>query len=65
MQRAVHPRSSSNGCGRRRGERDVGTRAENKSQSGKSNASRLTSAGIPLVCFFNCVVLPLLTIWML
>lgn len=48
MQRAVHPRSSTNGFGRRRGEREVRTRAENKLQSGKSNVGRLTSAGIPL-----------------
>ncbi|XP_062087772.1 polyadenylate-binding protein-interacting protein 3 isoform X2 [Humulus lupulus] len=46
MQPAVHSRSSANGFGRRRGERDVGTRLENKSQSGKSNSNnRLTSTG--------------------
>ncbi|XP_015865839.3 polyadenylate-binding protein-interacting protein 4 isoform X1 [Ziziphus jujuba] len=42
VQRAV--RSSSNGFGRRRGG-EVGTRAENKSQSGKLNANRLANAG--------------------
>ncbi|KAM6585350.1 hypothetical protein CsatB_012352 [Cannabis sativa] len=46
MQPAVHSRSSANGFGRRRGERDVGTRPENRSQSGKSNSNnRLTSTG--------------------
>ncbi|XP_062083497.1 polyadenylate-binding protein-interacting protein 3-like [Humulus lupulus] len=46
MQPAVHSRSSTNGFGRHRGERDVGTRLENRSQSGKSNSNnRLTSTG--------------------
>ncbi|KAL5579527.1 hypothetical protein UlMin_011969 [Ulmus minor] len=46
LEPAVHSRSSANGFGRRRGEREMGTRLENKSQSGKSNAGRkLTNAG--------------------
>lgn len=46
MQPAVRPRSSANGSGRRRGERVVGNRTENKAQSGKSNYGRLANAGL-------------------
>ncbi|XP_004303672.1 PREDICTED: uncharacterized protein LOC101292616 [Fragaria vesca subsp. vesca] len=42
-QPAVHSRSSSNGFGRRRGEREGGARVENKSQSGKANHSKSNS----------------------
>ncbi|GMN36909.1 hypothetical protein TIFTF001_006386 [Ficus carica] len=43
-QHTVHSRPSANGFGRRRVEREVGTRMENKSQSGKSNStSRITN----------------------
>jgi hypothetical protein len=45
LQQAVQPKLSANGFGRRRGEREVGTRLENKSQSGKSNPSRSTNTG--------------------
>lgn len=40
MQQAVHSKSSANGFGRRRGEREGGARVENKSQSGKANHSK-------------------------
>ncbi|XP_050381872.1 polyadenylate-binding protein-interacting protein 3-like isoform X3 [Argentina anserina] len=43
MQPAVHSKSSSNGFGRRRGEREGGARVENKSQSGKGNHSKSSS----------------------
>ncbi|KAA8540254.1 hypothetical protein F0562_024183 [Nyssa sinensis] len=46
LQQVVQPRSSSNGFGRRRVEREIGTRLENKSQSGKTNPSRLTNTGV-------------------
>ncbi|KAG6669116.1 hypothetical protein I3843_01G212800 [Carya illinoinensis] len=45
MQQAVQHKSSANGFGRRRGDREVGTRLENKLQSGKSNPSRSTNTG--------------------
>lgn len=51
IQQAIHPRSSANGFGRRRGQREVGTRAENKSQSGKSNANRLANTGSKVGCY--------------
>ncbi|KAK9923701.1 hypothetical protein M0R45_032106 [Rubus argutus] len=41
MQQAVHSKSTANGFGRRRGEREGGgARVENKSQSGKANHSK-------------------------
>ena len=40
MQPAAHSKSSSNGFGRRRGDREGGARVENKSQSGKANHSK-------------------------
>lgn len=45
VQQAVQPKLSANGFGRRRGDREVGTRLENKLQSGKSNPSRSTNTG--------------------
>ncbi|KAM2205491.1 hypothetical protein EV2_025556 [Malus domestica] len=42
-QQAFHPKSSANGFGRRRGEREGAPRVENKSKSGTANHSRLTS----------------------
>ncbi|PON96212.1 Ataxin [Trema orientale] len=46
MQQAVHSRSSANGFGRRRGEREGGTRVENRSQTGKANSSsKITTTG--------------------
>ena len=52
MQPAVQSRSSANGFGRRRGEREVGTRLENRSQTGKSNSSsRLATTGEILLQF--------------
>ncbi|KAL0463804.1 UNVERIFIED_CONTAM: Polyadenylate-binding protein-interacting protein 4 [Sesamum latifolium] len=44
MQQVVQPRSSSNGYGRRKVERDASTRFDNKFQTGKTNSSR-TSFG--------------------
>ncbi|KAM1714227.1 hypothetical protein ACFX12_024861 [Malus domestica] len=44
-QQAFHPKSSANGFGRRRGEREGAPRVENKSKSGTANHSRLTSTG--------------------
>lgn len=44
-QPTVNPKSSANGFGRRRGEREGGARVENKSQSGKANHSRSTNTG--------------------
>lgn len=46
LQQAVQPRSSSNGFGRRRVEREMGTRLENKLPSGKINPSKTTHAGL-------------------
>ncbi|CAK9179909.1 unnamed protein product [Ilex paraguariensis] len=46
MQQVVQPRPSANGFGRRRGEREIGTRLENKSHLGKVNSNRMTSAGV-------------------
>ncbi|XP_062103843.1 polyadenylate-binding protein-interacting protein 4-like [Humulus lupulus] len=64
MQPAVHSRSSANGFGCRRGERDVGTRLENRSQSGKSNSNnRLTSTGeirLQFLLFLVRIYFPLL-----
>lgn len=45
MQQSVQPKLSANGFGRRRGDREVGNRLENKLQSGKSNTSRSTNTG--------------------
>ncbi|KAM2993709.1 hypothetical protein FF2_045774 [Malus domestica] len=44
-QQPPHHKSSANGFGRRRGEREGGPRVENKSKSGAENHSRLTSTG--------------------
>ncbi|OMO70605.1 hypothetical protein CCACVL1_18764 [Corchorus capsularis] len=41
MQQVVLPKSSANGFGRRRGDREVGARVDNKVQSGKSNQGRI------------------------
>ncbi|KAL6996288.1 Polyadenylate-binding protein-interacting protein 3 [Sarracenia purpurea var. burkii] len=46
MQQVEHPRSSANGFGRRRSERESMSRPEYKLQSGKTNPSRLTNAGV-------------------
>ncbi|CAK7356548.1 unnamed protein product [Dovyalis caffra] len=45
LQQAMQPKSSANGFGRRRAERDWGTRFENKVQSGKSHTNRSSNAG--------------------
>ncbi|XWS16189.1 hypothetical protein CRYUN_Cryun34aG0063700 [Craigia yunnanensis] len=45
MQQVVLPKSSANGFGRRRGDREVGARSENKVQSGKSNQGRIQTTG--------------------
>ncbi|XP_022152629.1 polyadenylate-binding protein-interacting protein 3-like isoform X2 [Momordica charantia] len=43
LQQPVQSKPSANGFGRRRGDRDVGSKFENKFQSGKSNPNRLTN----------------------
>ncbi|XP_024453823.1 polyadenylate-binding protein-interacting protein 3 isoform X4 [Populus trichocarpa] len=45
LPQAMHPKSSANGFGRRRAERDWGTRFENKVQSGKPHTNRSGNAG--------------------
>ncbi|KAM7476072.1 hypothetical protein LguiB_023315 [Lonicera macranthoides] len=45
LQQVVQPRSA-NGFGRRRVERESGNRLDNKSQTGKTNSSKLTSSGV-------------------
>lgn len=45
MQQVVLPKSSANGIGRRRGDREVGARLENKVQYGKSNQGRIQTSG--------------------
>lgn len=47
LQEAIQPRPSANGYGRRKVERESVNRTEHKSQSGKTNSSRQTSAGVP------------------
>lgn len=46
LQQVAQPRSSVNGFGRRKVEKETGTRLENKLQTGKTNSSRLTTAGV-------------------
>ncbi|XP_059645106.1 polyadenylate-binding protein-interacting protein 4-like isoform X2 [Cornus florida] len=46
LQQVVPPRSTANGFGRRRVERDIGTRLENNSQYGKTNPSKSINAGV-------------------
>ncbi|KNA24819.1 hypothetical protein SOVF_012280 [Spinacia oleracea] len=46
LQQAVQPRTSANGFNRRRVEKENSSRMEIKSQPGKSNPDRVTSAGI-------------------
>lgn len=48
-QQLVLPKVTANGFGRRRGEREGGTRLENKLPSGKSNSARVTSTGNLLI----------------
>lgn len=43
LQQVMPPKSTANGFGRRRGEREGGTRLESKLQSGKSNSGRVTT----------------------
>ncbi|KAG6581820.1 Polyadenylate-binding protein-interacting protein 4, partial [Cucurbita argyrosperma subsp. sororia] len=43
LQQSINSKPSANGFGRRRGDRDVGTKFENKFQPGKSNPNRLTN----------------------
>ncbi|XP_057977688.1 polyadenylate-binding protein-interacting protein 3-like [Malania oleifera] len=45
LRQVMQPRSSANGFGRRRVDREVGTRPENKMQSGKSDPRRFINAG--------------------
>lgn len=45
MQQAVQPRSFANGFGRRKGEKEMGTRLESRTQSTKTTSSRLTGVG--------------------
>ncbi|CAI9286272.1 unnamed protein product [Lactuca saligna] len=44
-QQVAQPRSSANGFTRRRGEKETGTRVDNKSQPGKSHFNRVTTSG--------------------
>ncbi|KAJ6342520.1 hypothetical protein OIU78_010451 [Salix suchowensis] len=45
LQQAMQPKSPANGFGRRRADRDWGTRFENKVQSGKAHTNRSSNAG--------------------
>ncbi|KAI3711969.1 hypothetical protein L1987_70518 [Smallanthus sonchifolius] len=45
-QQVAQSRSSANGFTRRRGEKEMGTRVENKFHPGKSNFSKMTTAGL-------------------
>ncbi|XP_042510204.1 polyadenylate-binding protein-interacting protein 4-like isoform X2 [Macadamia integrifolia] len=47
LQQVVQPRPSANGFGRRRVERDMGSRQDSKPQSGKSNLNSFTFSGAP------------------
>ncbi|KAK9078370.1 hypothetical protein SSX86_002427 [Deinandra increscens subsp. villosa] len=45
-QQVAQSRSPANGFTRKRGEKEIGTRLENKVQPGKSNFNRMTTAGV-------------------
>ncbi|MCD7462675.1 Polyadenylate-binding protein-interacting protein 3 [Datura stramonium] len=45
MQQAVQPRSFANGFGRRKGEKETGTRLESRTQSTKTTSSKSTAVG--------------------
>lgn len=45
LQQTMQPKSPANGFGRRRADRDWGTRFENKVQSGKAHTNRSSNAG--------------------
>ncbi|GAV84943.1 LsmAD domain-containing protein/PAM2 domain-containing protein/SM-ATX domain-containing protein, partial [Cephalotus follicularis] len=47
LQQVAPSKSSANGFGRRRVEREVGTKQDNKLQFGKSNSGRVSNAGAP------------------
>ncbi|KVI05866.1 LsmAD domain-containing protein [Cynara cardunculus var. scolymus] len=47
LQQVAPPRSSANGFSRRRGEKEMGIRVDNKSQSEKSNFNKMTTTGLP------------------
>ncbi|XP_043721584.1 polyadenylate-binding protein-interacting protein 4-like isoform X2 [Telopea speciosissima] len=47
LQQVVQPRPSANGFGRRRVEREMGSRLDSKPHSGKSNPNSFTIAGAP------------------
>lgn len=55
MQQAVPPRSA-NGIPRRRGDKEPGTRFDNKLSTGKTNSSRLTASGMDQYCKFFWVI---------
>lgn len=59
-QQLAQSRSSANGFNRRRGEKEIGTRVENKSQPGKSNFNKMTTAGSTLLP--TCLVIYMLFI---
>ncbi|KVH92974.1 Ataxin-2, C-terminal [Cynara cardunculus var. scolymus] len=59
-QQVAQSRSSANGFTRRRGEKEMGTRVENKSQPGKSNFNRMMTAGRTFLP--NCLVTSMLII---
>ncbi|CAH1422817.1 unnamed protein product [Lactuca virosa] len=48
LQQVAPPRSSANGFNRRRGEKEMGIRFDNKSQTGKSNFNKTTTTGLPI-----------------
>ncbi|XP_023760185.1 polyadenylate-binding protein-interacting protein 4 isoform X2 [Lactuca sativa] len=48
LQQVAPPRSSANGFNRRRGEKEMGIRFDNKSQSGKSNFNKTITTGLPI-----------------
>ncbi|CAI9261940.1 unnamed protein product [Lactuca saligna] len=49
LQQVAPPRPSTNGFNRRRGEKEIGIRFDNKSQSGKSSFNKTTTTVLPTV----------------
>lgn len=45
MQQAVQPRSFANGFGSRKGEKEMGTRLESRTQSTKTTSSKSATVG--------------------
>lgn len=63
MRQAVPPRSA-NGIGRRRGDKEPGTKYDNKLSTGKTNSSRLTASGMDQYCKIlgSCIIFVILTV---